>query len=914
MDDIDIQRIPERFLGLGQIAFLANGSVGKVYCINDIFSQRQYALKVIDCGCNMSKFQNALYEIDIMTRLADLAGVVRILDSEIVEDGDSRTVYILEAYHVPFYDYLKDNHLSVMDKVDMLMELCSTLIKCRDAGVLHLDLQLRNLFADAAGKILLGDFSSALLTRDLGKNKAMRGTLAYMAPEVYRNGWCSERSEIYAVGMLLHHLVAPELFPSIRWVGDELSTYKRLAGAPLYGEAKENDALCEAVKRIMGHICAFDVEDRPKSFEQLREILGGLYEMVMEDRRFRSVVDQTILRRRLNVVYVVQISGAMIGEPIREINRIGQETLHMLQKMQAEHPEVEIRTSVLTFGGAAAWQRISAKLDAIPAWPDLKAGGMTCLSGALRELNKKLSRFELLSECNYNYLPVVIFMTNGYSPDSYESELEGLVQNPWFRNAIKVAIPVGNEHNDSVVEKLIGTSEAILRKDDLSLFPELIRLVSVCASVCQSRSVSPIIQDADPIATSAVVSTVPSLIIQDADSIGITCVLKPSGDPEPSWAEPGSDTPAKQDDTVELIEALRKALAEAPSILVDSDGKIVLPDTENKTVPVINTDSCIGVPELRFAGGAGFAICRVCGEAVDPSASYCPHCGSKQNIEKPAVDIRKVQFSATAPKTFIKDEYSVIDVYMYEEAFRSVVEEAKLNSDVPMQEKKGRAMSVETNSAVRVVLFSPDVEIDDNDQEATWDGGYLTFSFPVFVPKCYPKRQMLFTASVYINQIIATKLTFTVKCSSIFEQKIEISRKDYLSAFISYASQDRRKVAAIIQGMKKARPEMDIFFDVDSLRSGEDWEEVLQREIDSRDILYLCWSRAARDSVWVDREWRYAYRQKGEECIDPVAIDPPDLCPPPKELSKKHFNDRLLNYINTDTRRPVDIDIWGDSW
>ena len=88
-----------------------------------------------------------------------------------------------------------------------------------------------------------------------------------------------------------------------------------------------------------------------------------------------------------------------------------------------------------------------------------------------------------------------------------------------------------------------------------------------------------------------------------------------------------------------------------------------------------------------------------------------------------------------------------------------------------------------------------------------------------------------------------------------------MTREDVLSAFISYASQDRNRVAMIIQGMKKARPDMDIFFDVDSLRSGDDWKKALWREIDKRDVLFLCWSKYARDSKWVDAEWRYALKK-----------------------------------------------------
>ena len=149
-----------------------------------------------------------------------------------------------------------------------------------------------------------------------------------------------------------------------------------------------------------------------------------------------------------------------------------------------------------------------------------------------------------------------------------------------------------------------------------------------------------------------------------------------------------------------------------------------------------------------------------------------------------------------------------------------------------------------------------------------------------------------------INDVIACKLKFIVKCSSISDQKIVVSRQDIFSAFVSYASQDRNRVAAIIQGMNKVRPDMDIFFDVESLRSGDDWERALYHEIDQRDILFLCWSHFARDSKWVDAEWHYALEQKGVECIEPIPIESPDDCPPPTELNHKHFNDKLLFIIN----------------
>ena len=369
--------------------------------------------------------------------------------------------------------------------------------------------------------------------------------------------------------------------------------------------------------------------------------------------------------------------------------------------------------------------------------------------------------------------------------------------------------------------------------------------------------------------------------------------------------------------TADAIAALRAQLAGGGETMVNADGTIINPSTQSSSgdgfkpidmACVAGADTSewdddwddgnsIRVPDGKLAGGHG--MCRICGNVFNQVTNYCPECGTKVIIEKPAVTLDKVQFSAVAPKTFVKGDYSVIEILMYEEAFRHVVQEAIDNADDPVKETKSGFLTAEREAEITVMISSPDFEIEDNTESQIWKGGYLSFSFAVEVPEQYKKRQILFVASVYINDIIATRLKFVAKCKSLIEQKIEVTREDVLSAFVSYASQDRNRVAMIIQGMKKARPDMDIFFDVDSLRSGDDWEKALWREIDKRDVLFLCWSKYARDSKWVDAEWRYAFKNKGPDSIEPVPIDPPGSCPPPDELSRKHFNDKLLYIINS---------------
>lgn len=372
----------------------------------------------------------------------------------------------------------------------------------------------------------------------------------------------------------------------------------------------------------------------------------------------------------------------------------------------------------------------------------------------------------------------------------------------------------------------------------------------------------------------------------------------------------------------------------------------------------------------------GTRFCRVCGAGCDPVSVFCSNCGSRlDDVNSPhplpmmqnmpsisieacsppsismeacsppsynsskasyayaggttapgyqaALEISRVHFSAIAPRTLIKGDYTIIDIVMYQDAFRSVVDELIKEAEVPVHETRSGAVKVKEGVKVKIQLSSPDIPIEDNIEEQEWAGEYLIFNFAVMLPEKYVKRQVLFTATVYIDDVIATRLKFVAKCWSLRQQKIKVMQEDVLSAFVSYASQDRNRVAMIIQGMQKARPDMDIFFDVESLRSGEAWEDALWSEIDQRDILFLCWSHNAAESPWVAREWKYCYEQKGAEAIEPIPLEPPSSCPPPEELKSKHFNDRLLYVIKAESadgngseKDEDSDDTWllGDSW
>ncbi|MCD7838401.1 MAG: zinc-ribbon domain-containing protein, partial [Clostridiales bacterium] len=329
---------------------------------------------------------------------------------------------------------------------------------------------------------------------------------------------------------------------------------------------------------------------------------------------------------------------------------------------------------------------------------------------------------------------------------------------------------------------------------------------------------------------------------------------------ESSSDAPANDVPASDSNadssTSDAIAHLRERLAADKHIVVDSDGNVLNPSdsmqADDGVIPVkpgvlgdgypsipVPAGKLAGRPEILFQSPSEY--CPHCGAEVDLSARFCPKCGSplqpspqcsperekkagtarhalkdarptfkhaqpafksvkkreaKRLAEQPTVTLDRVQFSAVAPKTFVKGSYSIIDVLMYEDAFRGIVDEVVANADEPVKETKSGKFTAKRNAKIKVILSSPDVSIEDNTEVQTWQGEYLRFSFAVELPEQYQKKQILFVATVYINDLIATRLKFVAKCNSFFEQKIKVTRDDVLSAFMSYARQARSRVAA----------------------------------------------------------------------------------------------------------------------
>jgi hypothetical protein len=180
-------------------------------------------------------------------------------------------------------------------------------------------------------------------------------------------------------------------------------------------------------------------------------------------------------------------------------------------------------------------------------------------------------------------------------------------------------------------------------------------------------------------------------------------------------------------------------------------------------------------------------------------------------------------------------------------------------------------------------------------EEFVWEGGRTVLSFEVAVAADAPAGSTVLKFSVYITdvRVAVLPLEIGIAAQSKTGRETHVTAEPPAKAFASYASADRLRVLERVSEIRQSAG-IDIFQDCLDLHPGEQWKPALEREIRERDLFFLFWSAQARQSTWVDWEWRTALKEKGLDAIELRPLQPVEEAPPPPELAALHFNDPLM--------------------
>ena len=264
-----------------------------------------------------------------------------------------------------------------------------------------------------------------------------------------------------------------------------------------------------------------------------------------------------------------------------------------------------------------------------------------------------------------------------------------------------------------------------------------------------------------------------------------------------------------------------------------------------------------------------------------------------------------VNFSVLSPKAVKPDSYGVINLHMYTDVQREVVEQAIRESSGLVNETKKEGFEVSRGTSITARLESKQVEITDPLDTQVWNGKSLHFDFQFYVPQDHRGSQIAFVCYIECNGIPITRLNFITAVSRLPDSKAlpaKVTKSDYKKAFISYSRKDEQRMLERVVGIQEIAPEMKFWLDKQSLDAGDVWREEIKKAITISDLLLLFWSVPASQSKQVEMEWSYALDQKGLSFIAPVPLDPPAMCPPPAQLKALNFTVRSF-YQNEMTEK-----------
>lgn len=302
---------------------------------------------------------------------------------------------------------------------------------------------------------------------------------------------------------------------------------------------------------------------------------------------------------------------------------------------------------------------------------------------------------------------------------------------------------------------------------------------------------------------------------------------------------------------------------------------------------------------------------RSAGGAPPPSLSPGPPAAPARGASLEDIgSLDAVHFGVTCPDSLASPDMAVVDVWAFLAAQRQQILEATRG------EHRGPVTLV-SQGPVRVLrgtqlyarLWFDGLEVPDPLNQLLWLGEIANTTFVVKVPPRVKPGPRHGKVTILVGGMPLAHLSCVIEVGPRVRTRTTHSRTSAFDragrrrAFASYASPDRREVVARVQGLEKAG--VDVFLDVKNLRAGERYEARLLEEITARDVFFLFWSKAARASRWVEKEWRFALAKRGLNFIDPIPLVAPEKIPPPTELADAlHFRDWTLAYIASTALAP----------
>lgn len=206
--------------------------------------------------------------------------------------------------------------------------------------------------------------------------------------------------------------------------------------------------------------------------------------------------------RPLHFFWIVDCSGSMYGEKIGTVNNAIQSVIPEMVDAANNNPNAQLLIRTLQFSTGASWVTANPVPVENFAWDDLEAGGVTDLGKAFELLAAQLT-IPPMSERALP--PVLVLLSDGQPTDDYKKNLDNLLHLPWGKKAVRIAISIGQDADDTVLTEFTGNRELVLQANNAAMLTKMIKWASTAASLVSAPASR--VADVKPVSVPAFTDT-----------------------------------------------------------------------------------------------------------------------------------------------------------------------------------------------------------------------------------------------------------------------------------------------------------------------------------------------------------------------------------------------------------------------
>jgi uncharacterized protein YegL len=160
--------------------------------------------------------------------------------------------------------------------------------------------------------------------------------------------------------------------------------------------------------------------------------------------------------RPLHFIWIADCSGSMDGDKIQSLNTAIREAIPEMRKVAHENPHAKVLVRAIKFSKGAQWHVVQPTPIEQFTWRDLTAGGLTDMGKALLMVANELK----VDTMNARGLPpVLVLITDGHPTDDATRGINAILNEPWGKKAVRIAIGIGDDVNYNILQRFIGHQE-----------------------------------------------------------------------------------------------------------------------------------------------------------------------------------------------------------------------------------------------------------------------------------------------------------------------------------------------------------------------------------------------------------------------------------------------------------------------